>query len=75
MKDLLILRRRAERGAYTSGVGEDNGVDDPKPRRYERADRPGLWKWWRATQSQTLRIFWKVACSLSLLKTRKRWKA
>jgi hypothetical protein len=45
MKDLIILPKRAERGAFTGGVGEDNGVDDPKPLRYERADRPGLWKW------------------------------
>jgi phage terminase large subunit len=45
MKDLLILPRRAERGAYIGGFGEDNGVDNPKPLRYERADPPGLWKW------------------------------
>jgi hypothetical protein len=48
MKDLLILPKRAQGGAYTYGIGDDNGIDDPKPRRYERADRPGLWKWWRA---------------------------
>jgi hypothetical protein len=45
MKDLLILPKRAQGGAYTYGIGDDNGIDDPKPRRYERADRPGLWKW------------------------------
>ena len=42
--NLRIVPRRAERGAYTDGFGDDNGVDDPKQRRYERADRKGLWK-------------------------------
>lgn len=52
MKDLRIVPRRtdreAERLTYTGGFVERpdyNDVDDPKPRRHERADRKGLWKW------------------------------
>ena len=45
IKDLLLIPRWAERGAYTGGFGDDDGVDDLKPLRYERADRKGLWKW------------------------------
>ena len=44
MKDLLVLPRQAKSGAYTGGFGDDKGVDDSKPLRYERADRKGLWK-------------------------------
>ena len=45
IKDVLTIPRRAQGGAYTGGFGDDNDIDDPKPRRYERADRPGFWKW------------------------------